>query len=31
VIGDAEATLVLDFMSPAREDWKRGEDAYLRG
>lgn len=26
-----EDSLVLDFMSPAREDWKRGDDAYLRG
>jgi quercetin dioxygenase-like cupin family protein len=26
-----EASLVLDFFSPRREDWIRGDDAYLRG
>jgi quercetin dioxygenase-like cupin family protein len=31
---DAEAledSIVLDVFSPVREDWLRGEDAYLRG
>jgi quercetin dioxygenase-like cupin family protein len=31
---DAEAledSVVLDVFSPVREDWLRGEDAYLRG
>ena len=26
-----EDSVVLDVFSPAREDWRRGEDAYLRG
>ena len=26
-----EDTVVLDVFSPVREDWQRGEDAYLRG
>ncbi len=26
-----EDSLVLDIFSPPREDWKRGQDAYLRG
>ncbi|MER3408858.1 MAG: cupin domain-containing protein [Thermoleophilia bacterium] len=26
-----EDSLVLDTFSPPRDDWKRGEDAYLRG
>jgi quercetin dioxygenase-like cupin family protein len=26
-----EDSLVLDIFSPVREDWLRGEDAYLRG
>ena len=26
-----EDTVVLDVFSPVREDWLRGEDAYLRG
>jgi quercetin dioxygenase-like cupin family protein len=26
-----EDSLVLDVFSPVREDWVRGEDAYLRG
>ena len=26
-----EDTVVLDLFSPVREDWIRGEDAYLRG
>ena len=26
-----EDSLVLDVFSPVREDWLRGEDAYLRG
>ncbi len=26
-----EPSLVLDFFSPRREDWIRGDDAYLRG
>ena len=25
-----EDSVVLDVFSPAREDWRRGEDAYLR-
>jgi quercetin dioxygenase-like cupin family protein len=25
-----EDSLVLDVFSPAREDWRRGDDAYLR-
>jgi quercetin dioxygenase-like cupin family protein len=24
-------SLVLDVFSPVRDDWQRGEDAYLRG
>jgi quercetin dioxygenase-like cupin family protein len=24
-------SLVLDVFSPVREDWRRGDDAYLRG
>jgi quercetin dioxygenase-like cupin family protein len=24
-------SLVLDIFSPVRDDWQRGEDAYLRG
>ena len=24
-------SVVLDVFSPVREDWRRGEDAYLRG
>jgi quercetin dioxygenase-like cupin family protein len=26
-----EDSIVLDVFSPVREDWVRGEDAYLRG
>ncbi len=26
-----EDSVVLDVFSPVREDWRRGEDAYLRG
>jgi len=26
-----EDSVVLDVFSPVREDWLRGEDAYLRG
>jgi quercetin dioxygenase-like cupin family protein len=26
-----EDSLVLDVFSPVREDWLRGDDAYLRG
>jgi quercetin dioxygenase-like cupin family protein len=26
-----EDSLVLDVFSPVREDWVRGDDAYLRG
>jgi quercetin dioxygenase-like cupin family protein len=26
-----EDSLVVDVFSPAREDWIRGDDAYLRG
>lgn len=26
-----EDSLVLDVFSPVRDDWVRGEDAYLRG
>jgi quercetin dioxygenase-like cupin family protein len=26
-----EDALVIDVFSPAREDWIRGDDAYLRG
>ena len=26
-----EDSIVLDVFSPVREDWLRGEDAYLRG
>ncbi|HVN60722.1 MAG TPA: cupin domain-containing protein [Gaiellaceae bacterium] len=26
-----EDSVVLDVFSPVREDWVRGEDAYLRG
>lgn len=26
-----EDTLVIDVFSPVREDWVRGDDAYLRG
>ncbi len=26
-----EDTVVLDFFSPHRDDWVRGDDAYLRG
>ena len=26
-----EDSVVLDVFSPAREDWSRGDDAYLRG
>ena len=26
-----EDSVVLDVFSPAREDWRRGDDAYLRG
>ena len=26
-----EDSLVLDVFSPPRDDWARGEDAYLRG
>lgn len=26
-----EDSLVLDIFSPVRDDWLRGEDAYLRG
>ncbi len=26
-----EDTLVLDVFAPARDDWVRGEDKYLRG
>lgn len=26
-----EDTVAVDIFSPAREDWIRGEDAYLRG
>ena len=26
-----EDTIVLDVFAPPREDWLRGEDAYLRG
>ena len=26
-----EDSVALDINSPAREDWKRGDDAYLRG
>jgi quercetin dioxygenase-like cupin family protein len=26
-----EDTVVLDVFSPVREDWVRGDDAYLRG
>ena len=25
-----EDSIVLDVFAPAREDWRRGEDAYLR-
>jgi quercetin dioxygenase-like cupin family protein len=25
-----EDTVVLDIFTPAREDWIRGDDAYLR-
>jgi quercetin dioxygenase-like cupin family protein len=25
-----EDSVALDFFSPVREDWRRGEDAYLR-
>ena len=25
-----EDSIVLDVFSPARDDWRRGEDAYLR-
>ena len=25
-----EDTIVVDVFSPAREDWLRGDDAYLR-
>jgi quercetin dioxygenase-like cupin family protein len=31
---DAEAledSVVFDVFAPPREDWRRGEDAYLRG
>ncbi|HZR91293.1 MAG TPA: cupin domain-containing protein [Gaiellaceae bacterium] len=26
-----EDSVVLDVFSPVREDWRRGDDAYLRG
>ena len=26
-----ESSLVIDVFSPVREDWLRGDDAYLRG
>jgi quercetin dioxygenase-like cupin family protein len=26
-----EDSVVLDVFSPTRDDWQRGEDAYLRG
>jgi quercetin dioxygenase-like cupin family protein len=26
-----EDAIAIDVFSPAREDWKRGDDAYLRG
>jgi quercetin dioxygenase-like cupin family protein len=26
-----EDSVVVDVFSPAREDWIRGDDAYLRG
>jgi quercetin dioxygenase-like cupin family protein len=26
-----EDTVVIDFFSPYRDDWARGDDAYLRG
>jgi quercetin dioxygenase-like cupin family protein len=26
-----EDSIVLDVFSPARDDWRRGDDAYLRG
>ena len=26
-----EDSVVLDVFSPVREDWQRGDDAYLRG
>ena len=26
-----EDSLVLDVFSPVRDDWVRGDDAYLRG
>jgi hypothetical protein len=26
-----EDSLVLDVFAPRREDWLRGDDAYLRG
>ncbi len=26
-----EDSVVLDVFSPVREDWRRGEDAYVRG
>jgi quercetin dioxygenase-like cupin family protein len=26
-----EDTVVLDVFAPVREDWRRGDDAYLRG
>jgi hypothetical protein len=25
-----EDTVVVDVFSPARDDWQRGDDAYLR-
>jgi hypothetical protein len=34
VLHDAEAledSVVLDVFCPVREDWRRGDDAYLRG